>query len=245
MCPVELHGLLVALGIEPVEEDARTAPQRRPAALEWRPGEAAARTEVKPADLRLVFLTDAAGDRQILARAEVVLDVEAGLQGRDADERVADVAGERRRQPGVERVEAGEREGAGRIPPDIGAELAGLDQESRPQRMPANRDVEIVGDVGLVDGAAAANLRAARVERVQHLDGGREAGGRVRRFLRSELKAKVVEQGLANRAGRREAEQIVGARLVVAALRQIEITDAEIVRKRVVALRFAPEDLRR
>jgi hypothetical protein len=83
MRAVELHGLLVALGVEPVEEDARTAAQRRPAALERRPGKAAARTEVKPADLRLVLLTDAAGNRQILAHADVVLDVQAGLHGRE------------------------------------------------------------------------------------------------------------------------------------------------------------------
>src|SRR5580765_7189296 len=144
MRAVELHGLLVALGVEPVEEDARAAPQRRPAALERRPGEAAAWTEVGPADLRLVLLTDAAGDRQILAHPDVVLDVQASLHGRDVDERVADVARESRRQPGVERVEAGEREGAGRVPPDIGAELTRFDQESRPHRVLADRDVEIV-----------------------------------------------------------------------------------------------------
>ena len=109
--------------------------------------------------------------------------------------------------------------------------------------MLADRDVEIVRDVGLVDSAAAANLRPARVERVQHLDGGRQADGCVRRILGSELPAKVVEQGPANRAGRREAEQIVRACLVVATLGQIEITDAEIVQKRVVALHFGPEDL--
>src|SRR5262245_13885658 len=100
MRAVELYGLLVALSVEPVEEDARTPPQRRPAALERRPDEAAARTEVKPADLRLELLTDAAGDRQILAHPEVVLDVQAGLHRRDADERIADVAGERGWQPG-------------------------------------------------------------------------------------------------------------------------------------------------
>ena len=55
------------------------------------------------------------------------------------------------------------------VPPDVGAVATGLDQESRPDRVPADRDVEIVGDVGLVDGAAAANLRAAGIERVQHL----------------------------------------------------------------------------
>src|SRR6266516_3792984 len=51
MRAIELDGLLVALCIEPVEEDASATAQRRLAALEGRPRKPAARPNMDAADL--------------------------------------------------------------------------------------------------------------------------------------------------------------------------------------------------
>src|SRR5205814_4640316 len=80
MRAVELHGLLVALRVEPVEENARAAAHRRLAALERRPRKTAARAKLQAADVRLILLTQAAADRQILSRAIVILNVETRLE---------------------------------------------------------------------------------------------------------------------------------------------------------------------
>src|SRR5437867_6790585 len=68
MCAVELNYLLVRLRVEPIEEQAAAAADRRLAALERRPHDAAARRDVEAADVRLHLLPHAAADRQILAR---------------------------------------------------------------------------------------------------------------------------------------------------------------------------------
>src|SRR5262249_59323184 len=76
---VELNRLLVGLRVEPVEEQAAAGANRGLAALERGPGDAAAGRQVESADLRLMFLTQPAAQRQILPDAKVVLHVDAGL----------------------------------------------------------------------------------------------------------------------------------------------------------------------
>ena len=49
---------------------------------------------------------------------------------------------------------------------------------------------------------------------------------------------------LADRAGDRSAQDVLGARLAVAALGQIVVADAEILEAQVIALRFGAQHLR-
>src|SRR6185503_7281081 len=106
---------------EPVEEDAAAGAHGRIAALERRPGDAAARREVQAADVRLEFLPDAGAGGQVLAHADVVLDVERQLGLRGGQRWIAKVARERRRPRRRIVVEAGKGEGAAAV-----AELVGL-----------------------------------------------------------------------------------------------------------------------
>src|SRR5262249_60212822 len=87
MRAIELHALLVRLRIEPVEEHSGAGANGGRAALERRPGEAAARREIEAADVRLHFLADAGADSEILPHADVVLNVDAELRLRDRDAR--------------------------------------------------------------------------------------------------------------------------------------------------------------
>ena len=48
----------------------------------------------KPPIVRLILLAETAADRQVLARADVVLHVDAGLHLAEIDARIADVARE-------------------------------------------------------------------------------------------------------------------------------------------------------
>src|SRR5262245_12164175 len=88
MRAVELHRLLVGLRVEPVEEQTTARANRRLAALERRPHDAAPWREVETADLRLIFLTEPSADRQVLARAKVVLPVDAGLHQTQRHDRI-------------------------------------------------------------------------------------------------------------------------------------------------------------
>ena len=167
---VQLHGLSVGRQVEPVEEHARAAAHRRLAALERRPHDAAARTESRPAQPRLVFLAHAAAERQRLCRAVVVLHVDAGLHLRRADQWIADVSSVGGRPSARERVEIRERERADAVAPLGGAIAIGLEEHAGPQRVLADREVEIVGDLDAGLAASAVHLRAARVERVEDQD---------------------------------------------------------------------------
>ena len=119
MAAVELHRLLVALRIEPVEEDAAASTNGRLAVLEWRPGDSSARPEVDAADVLLTLLADATAERQRRAHAIVVLKIDGGLHLRRRDPRIADVAREGCRLSRDERIEAREREGTGAVAADV------------------------------------------------------------------------------------------------------------------------------
>ena len=90
----------------------------------------------------------------------------------------------------------------------------------------------------------AVDLRAARVEGVQHEHRGRLAHGIEPPVVRSPSETKLVVERLAERAGGRQAEHLFIPPLVVAALRQIEITNAEIAGDGMVALELRVEHLR-
>ena len=244
MRAVELHGLFVRLRVQPVEEDPRPRAHRRLAAPERRPGDTAARPQLHPADVRLHFLPQARADRQLLPHTDVVLHIEPELGLRDRDARIANVARERRRLAERARVEAGEREGAGRVPQLARSIAAGLELQPRAYGVSAGRDVEVVVQLEEIEAAASRNLGAAAVERVQDEHGRRRAQRREREVVGAPLHAQIVEERLAHRAGERSAEHVLVARLAVGALGQIEIADAEIVRRGVAALEFGAEHLR-
>ena len=160
------------------------------------------------------------------------------------DERAAGIARERRRPAVGVRVKAREGERAGRVARLIVAVARGLEEKSGPHRMAADGDVEIVGDLQIRCAHGTANLRSARIEGVQHQHGGRAARSGDARLLRSDLKPKLVEERFAKRARRRHSEHVFVSPLAVSTLRQVEIADAEVVRERVVALRFGAKHLR-
>ena len=66
--------------------------------------------------------------------------------------------------------------------------------------VPADRDIEIVGQREQVRAARASQLRAAGGERVQHEHGGRCARWRERHLVRPHLHAQLVVERLADRA---------------------------------------------
>ena len=77
---VDLQRLQIGAGRQPVVEHAPAAAERRLAALERRPGESGSRREVqRVGHVRLRFVADAAGDRQVLPDLDVVLEVDAAL----------------------------------------------------------------------------------------------------------------------------------------------------------------------
>jgi hypothetical protein len=241
---VELHRLLVSLRVEPIEEDARAAAHSGLAALERRPDDAASRRDVEPADVRLDFLTNTAAEGQILAHAEIVLQVHASLHLRNVDGRVADIPRERRRRAGAVGGEAGEGERPAGVAADGGVVAAALELHAGANRMTPGCDVEIVRDQEILDAARALDLGSAGVERVQDEDGGHSRFRSVCESLGAPLRAELVVHRLADRARDRAADQLLGSRLAVAALGQVEVADAEVVGERAVALHFRAEHLR-
>ncbi len=110
--------------------------------------------------------------------------------------------------------------------------------------MPASADVEIVGELDVVEAACAGHLCAAGVERVQHEHRRCGRGGVGSRVDASQLEAEFVEQRFAHGARRRDSKHVLGLRLIVGAFRQVEIADAEAARIGVVPLELGAEHLR-
>src|SRR5205823_8803850 len=127
---------------------------------ERRPGDPAAGREIDSADVRLNFLPEPGAHRQILARADVVLHVDAQLRLPNRDVGVAGVAGERRGPSGGVRVEARERERAGRVSELAASIRARVELHAGADRMAADRDVEIVGGEEDARAARPGELRA-------------------------------------------------------------------------------------
>src|SRR5947207_15970040 len=108
----------------------------------------------------------------------------------------------------------------------------------------SDTDVEVIRDIRLLRLPAAADLRAACIEGVEDHHGWCETRRGERRVVGAKLEPKFVEERFLHRTGRRQPEDVLGARLVVAALHEIEIADAEIVVERMVPLELAAQHLR-
>src|SRR5690349_9861836 len=110
---VDANRLLVGVGRQPVVEHAGAGAERQLAALARRPRRAEARTEVVVVvEVRLRLVADAGAEREVLADADVVLEIPAGLKVVVADVRVAHPLRVAARRAREERVEALEGVGA-------------------------------------------------------------------------------------------------------------------------------------
>src|SRR5262249_51236446 len=154
---VQLDGLLISQRVEPVEEDAAARANGRLPAPERRPRHPAARAQVDAADVRLEFGAHAGAQRQLLARAVVVLDVDAHIW-------IAHVPRVRGRRAGGVRGQVGERERPVRVAPLIRSVAPGLELKAGLEGVLADGDVEVVADLGVERAGAAVDLRAAGVE---------------------------------------------------------------------------------
>src|ERR1051325_929346 len=161
MRAVELNGVLITLRVEPVEEDACAHAHAGRAAGERGPHPSSSRSDVPAANDRLMFLPDANAERQVLAHANVVLRVDAGLTDLDRDTRIADVSRERGRMIAAKRFEAPQREPGGGVTRHVAGDAGVLDQDPHAHRMIATRDVHVVANLDVPRIAAAGNLCAA------------------------------------------------------------------------------------
>jgi hypothetical protein len=102
--------------------------------------------------------------------------------------------------------------------------------------MPPGGNIEVVGEVHGLRAARSAELSAAGIERVQHDDGWRGARRRKGDVFGAPLHPQLVVERAADRSSGRSADDVFGAALAVAALRQIEVADAQVVERPVIAL---------
>jgi hypothetical protein len=110
--------------------------------------------------------------------------------------------------------------------------------------MTAGGDVEVVGDRDGIRASRSGKLRAAGTEGIEHQHR-RRGGGRCEGDLVGfPLPAKLVVHPLPNRPRVRRAQHVLGARLAVAALDQIEVAHTLVVGFRAVALELGTEHLR-
>ena len=182
--------------------------------------------------LRLV--AQAGGQRQPLAHADVVLDVERPLQVEVVDVRIADPPRVAARPPGLERGQALERVGAEIVRRVVRVERSGVEPHAAADRVDAAHVIEIRREVDRPGAAAAGDLRAAAGERVVDPDGHAVDRRARRRVAPRILEPRVDEGAAAERSDFLNPERVVVLVAVVGAIDLVVAADAEVVLRRVV-----------
>ena len=232
---VDAQRLLVDVGAEPVVENAVAGANRHAAVLAGRPRQAETRAEAgQVVHVRLHFVAQAGTERQVRAQPHVVLHVDAALEMRIDDQRIADALREVAGPAVQERLAVGKGEGAEIVRGAVGAVVAAFELDAGAHGVDAAHVVQVRRqlDVLLVD--AAGDLRAAARDAVEHADGLRFELRRGFAAIQAQLQAGVQEHVRPDRPRLLHPHLVAAVLVRIRALGEVESADAEIAARRVV-----------
>src|SRR5574338_1365969 len=191
--------------------------------------------------MRLGFVAQPEANGQILANADIVLDIPPELVVRIIHQRTTSHLEIRRGRTCLVGVEVREHEHPILVARFRAVITAALEQQARAHRVPSEVDVEVVSYFYLSRPAVSLQLRPASIESVQYLHGRRVDEGNRFGSLRGELETKLIEQALAERARLGRANDRGIPLPVVGAFGQVKIADTEVAILGRSPLQLGPE----
>jgi hypothetical protein len=167
--------------------------------------------------------------RTALADAEIVLQVEAGIDHRIRDRRIANPPREVARQARRVRRQAVEREGAEVVRVEVRVPRPAVDDDAPAERVVSADVIEIRRERHRCGVSLAGHLRAARRERVEHLNRRRFERRGLIAVRASDAQARVHEHPPLERPAVQDANVRGAVRRVVRALQLVVRADAEVI----------------